>query len=430
MDVAVGGTIAYSRKILSPDPGSWIVGDETLENRDADRNIAQMLDGHLHRLVERTLKLHDHFTFPRTTPPEEHFKKMVKMGWRLDTWGRYHTHVSEEERWKNVDAYFPLNEDGTPVPLQEDFFEKKCRYLDYLLFSKALVPIAKRCIEGMVTNEEIESYGKASGIVKITVTHLSGEKPSDAAIESQDDFDLKRSSFMRRLLRYTFPEFIAYKYDKLKDDEDPSKILSIPATWVVAGNSTGGSGKVHTWDHAAVYLSGHELLPDTLEKLQRFCRDGETEGRRIPRFISHLAKSASIFSFGPPPQSNDTEKEKKKEASSKKRASSRNPPPPPAPKRETPTAEERDLTGTFEGSADVKGDPASQAERSNPPPKGRGGSQSKGKTDEGSKGKGAGRKGKGSKYEKGGQGWHYSATTGWNWEDYDRGWGEWNYWRR
>ena len=48
MNAAVGGTIAHSRKITSPVPGSWIVGDEILENKDADRHIARMLDGHLH----------------------------------------------------------------------------------------------------------------------------------------------------------------------------------------------------------------------------------------------------------------------------------------------------------------------------------------------------------------------------------------------
>ena len=122
----------------------------------------------------------------------------------------------------------------------------------------------------MVTNDEIESYGKTSGIAKINVTHTRGDKPSDASIELQDDFDLKRSSFIRRLLRYTFPEHVAYRYDALKDGEDPSKILSIPATWVVAANATGTTSKIHTWDHAAVYLSGHELLPDTLEKLRKF----------------------------------------------------------------------------------------------------------------------------------------------------------------
>ena len=351
MYVAVGGTVAHSRKIVPPDPGSWVVGDEILENRDADRNIAQMLDGHLHRLLERTLKIHEHFVFPRTTSPEEHFKKMVKMGRRMDTWGRFHSTVPEEERWKNVEDYFPLNEDGTPVPLAEDFFEKRYRYLDYLLSSKILIPIAKRCIEGMVTNEEIESYGKTSGIAKINVTHTKSDKPSDASIELQDDFDLKRSSFIRRLLRYTFPEHVAYKYDALKDGEDPSKILSIPATWVVAANSTGSVSKIHTWDHAAVYLSGHELLPDTLEKLRKFSKHGEEQGQRIPWFISHLASSPSILSLGMQPQHpDDAEKEKqKKEASSKKRASSRNPPTPPAPKREAAAAQDRDPTGASKG---------------------------------------------------------------------------------
>ena len=56
MNAAVGGSIAYSRRIESPVPGSWIVGDEVLENLDTDRNIARMLDGHLHRLLERTFK--------------------------------------------------------------------------------------------------------------------------------------------------------------------------------------------------------------------------------------------------------------------------------------------------------------------------------------------------------------------------------------
>ena len=282
MDVAIGGTVAHSRAIVSPVPRSWIVGDEILENGDADRNIARMLDGHLHRLLERTLRLHEHFMFPRTTAPQEHFKKMVKMGRRMDTWGNFHRNITEDERWNNVEDYFPLNEDGTPVPLAEDFFEKRYRYLDYLLYSKVPIPIAKRRIEGMVTNEEIESYGKTSGIAKINVTHKWGDKPSDASIELQDDFDLKRSSFIRRLLRYTFPEHVAYKYDALKDGEDPSKILSIPATWVVAANSTGNPGKIHTWDHAAVYLSGHEFLPDTLEKLRKFSQHGEEQGRRIP----------------------------------------------------------------------------------------------------------------------------------------------------
>ena len=104
-----------------------------------------------------------------------------------------------------------------------------------------------------------------------------GGQPSDASIEQQDNFDLKRSPFIRRLLRYTFPEHVAYKFDKLKEGEDPSKILSIPATWVVAANAIGNIGKIHTWDHAAVYLSGHEVLPDTLEKLRNFSRGaGET----------------------------------------------------------------------------------------------------------------------------------------------------------
>ena len=183
----------------------------------------------------------------------------------------------------------------------------------------------------MITTEEIESYGKA--IAKITVRHRWAEQPSDASIEQQDNFDMKRSSFNRRLLRYTFPEHVAYKFEAVKDGEDPSKILSIPATWVVAANAIGNISKIHTWDHAAVYLSGHELLPDTLEKLRSFSLHGEEQGRRIPWFISHLATNASILSLGNQPhQAGDTET--KKEAGSKKRASSRNPPTPPTPRRE------------------------------------------------------------------------------------------------
>ena len=283
--------------------------------------------------------------------------KMVKTGRRMDTWGFFHRNVSEEDKWKNVEKYFPLNEDGTPVPLTEDYFDKRYRYLDYLLYSKFLLPIAKRCIEGMITIEEIESYGKASGIAKITVRHRWGEQPSDASIEQQDNFDMKRSSFIRRLLRYTFPEHVAYKFDTLKDGEDPSKILSIPATWVVAANAIGNIGKIHTWDHAAVYLSGHELLPDTLEKLRNFSLHGEEQGRRIPWFISHLATSASILSLGNQPhQAGDTET--RKEAGSKKRASSRNPPTPPTPRREASAAQDRDHSGA---SKVGKGSPRARA---------------------------------------------------------------------
>ena len=200
MNAAVGGSVAYSRRIESPVPGSWIVGDEVLENLDTDGNVARMLDGHLHRILERTFKFTEHFMFPRTVTPEEHYMKMVKTGRRMDTWGFFHRNIPEEERWRDVEKYFPLNEDGTPVPLTEEYFDKRYRYLDYLMYSKFLFPIAKRCIEGMVTIEEIESYGKASGIAKITVRHRWGGQPSDASIEQQDNFGLKRSSFIRRLL--------------------------------------------------------------------------------------------------------------------------------------------------------------------------------------------------------------------------------------
>ena len=158
MNAAVGGSVAYSRRIESPVPCSWIVGDEVLENLDTDGNIARMLDGHLHRILERTFRFTEHFMFPRTVTPEEHYMKMVKTGRRMDTWGFFHRNIPEEERWRDVEKYFPLREDGTPVPLTEEYFDKRYRYLDYLMYSKFLFPIAKRCIEGMVTIEEIESY--------------------------------------------------------------------------------------------------------------------------------------------------------------------------------------------------------------------------------------------------------------------------------
>ena len=265
----------------------------------------------------------------------------------------------------------------------------------------------------MVTTEEIESYGKTSGIAKINTSHKWGEQLSDASIEMQDEFDMRRSSFVRRLLRYTFPEHMAYKYDALKDGEDPSKILSIPATWVVAANSTGNPSKIHTWDHAAVYLSGHEFLPDTLEKLRKFSKHGEEQGRRIPWFSSHLATSASILSLGSQP--GDTEK--KKEAGSQKRASSRNPPTPPAPKREATAPKDRDPSGASKGGRTASDPNPSQAEGSTPQSKRKGGSQSKGK--------GAINKGRGGKYEQGGRGWAHSSSSGWSWEDYDYNRGDW-----
>ena len=402
MNAAVGGSIAYSRRIDSPVPGSWIVGDEILENMDTDGNIARMLDGHLQRTLERTFTFAEHFYFPRTVTPEEHYMKMVKTGRRMDTWGYFHRNIPEEERWRDVEKYFPLREDGTPVPLTEEYFDKRYRYLDYLMFSKFLFPIAKRCIEGMVTIQEIESYGKGSGIEKITVRHRWGGQPSDSSIEQQDNFDLKRSTFVRRLLRYTFPEHVGYKYDKLKEGEDPSKILSIPATWVVAANAIGNIGKIHTWDHAAIYLSGHELLPDTLEKLRNFSLYGEEQGRRIPWFISHLATSASILSLGdnPPPASSTDDG---RGTGSGRRASSRNPPTPPAPSRESNTAQDRDLSGATKGN--------------------------KGKSDSQTKGKSAANRGKGNRYDRDDRGWTYSSSSGWRWEDYEYRRGNRGYWR-
>ena len=402
MNAAVGGSIAYSRRIESPVPGSWIVGDEILENMDTDGNIARMLDGHLQRTLERTFRFAEHFYFPRTVTPEEHYMKMVKTGRRLDTWGYFHRNIPEEERWRDVEKYFPLREDGTPVPLTEEYFDKRYRYLDYLMFSKFLFPIAKRCIEGMITIQEIESYGKGSGIEKITVRHRWGGQPSDSSIEQQDNFDLKRSTFVRRLLRYTFPEHVGYKFDKLKEGEDPSKILSIPATWVIAANAIGNIGKIHTWDHAAIYLSGHELLPDTLEKLRNFSLYGEEQGRRIPWFISHLATSASILSLGdnPPPASSTDDG---RGTGSGRRASSRNPPTPPAPSRESSTTQDRDLSGASKGN--------------------------KGKSDSQNKGKGATNKGKGNRYDRDDRGWTYSSSSGWRWEDYEYRRGNRGYWR-
>ena len=43
---------------MKAEAGNWIVGDEVLENLDTDGNIARMLDGHLHRILERTIQIH------------------------------------------------------------------------------------------------------------------------------------------------------------------------------------------------------------------------------------------------------------------------------------------------------------------------------------------------------------------------------------
>ena len=37
------------------------------------------------------------------------------------------------------------------MPLVEDYLEKKTRYWDYLMHSKIVVPILKKCIEGAIT---------------------------------------------------------------------------------------------------------------------------------------------------------------------------------------------------------------------------------------------------------------------------------------
>ena len=403
---ALDGTAAYCRNVKSPCPGSWIVGDEILDNRDSDRHIAQMLDGHLHKLLERALRLKENICFSDTTSPEEHFKKMVKLGHRLDTWGRYHLkNVSADERWERVNELFPLQKDGTPVPLEESFFEKKNRYYDYLLHSQVVMPLLRRCIEGMITDEEILSFGRESGIVKIGA--VSNDAPTDAEVEAQDQYDSRRSSFMRRLLRYTFPEAVAYKYEKLTDGEDPTKILSIPTHWVVASNTLGGSGKGHVWDHVAVFLSGHPLLEDTREKIQRFSREGEMEKRRIPWFVRHLAENADILSLGPPTSASETDPVGGKPVPTT-RASSRDTPPRTAPRG-------RDGPGHSDGS-----------ERRQLPTGGKGRSSMKGKS--------AGKKG-GGKHEREDRGWYeergwyHSSSSGWRWEDRDYQRGGWDYHR-
>ena len=402
------GTVAYSRKIRPPIPGSWVMGDELLENMDDDTHIARILDGHIYKLIEKAMRMQSNFSFPSTTSPEEYFQKLVKLGHRMDTWGRYHLDVSAEERWEKVEKYFPLTEDGTPVPMTEkDFGDKRFRYLDYVLFSTIIIPIAKRCIEGTITMDEFEAFGKKSDISKFGSQAQSKGETSEAVGRDQEDLEHKRSNFVRRLLRHAFPEVVAYKYNKLREDEDSMKILSIPANWVVSSRAVSGTGKSHIWDHIAVYFSGHDLLPDTRKKIGEFSQESDKSGRKVPWYFTHLLRNVNIMSLGSQPSSSQPAEEEKKD-SSKKRTSSRTPSAPPASKRETQEPEEKPSnTQTAKGS-----NPTDR-------PKGKSAGKAVGK----------GKKGEGSKASGSGREWYQSYRHRWGWDDYDYDWGDRRYWR-
>ena len=135
-------TQAFCRRIRSIVPGNSIFGEETLDNHDGDERVARLLNGRLFKLFERA------------------FSKLAS--------GLYHEDLSEEERWDRVDELVPLGVDGSPVPLEPNFFRKKDRYMAYPIQPGVILSIMVMCfVERNVTTEEINAIGKGSGIQKI-----------------------------------------------------------------------------------------------------------------------------------------------------------------------------------------------------------------------------------------------------------------------
>ena len=245
------GTVAFCRRIRSVREGSNVMGEDTLANHDPDNKIARMLDSRVLHVLEKTLpKFKSGMVFE--VAPEEHYARQVRASRRMDTWGTYHADLTPEQRWERVEELFPLNEDGSQVPLKREFFAKGNRYLDYLMMSDVIVKMVRCCIEGGISHEELISLQyAAAGVTKI----LPGQEATDTTVEAMGELDERRSMFNRRILRYTFPDKIAYKYNALTEDGN-ADILSIPATHVVAAFERAGS-KITIWEHVAMYLSGH-----------------------------------------------------------------------------------------------------------------------------------------------------------------------------
>ena len=237
----------------------------------------------------------------------EHFKHQVKTGkrldaWRvhhsnLDAWGVHHSNLTPDQRWARVDELFTLDQNGAQVPLGPEFFKQNWRYLVYRMTSEYMVHIVKRCIEAGITEEEILAYQHGvSGVSKIS--HLQSEA-ADADIDANDELDARRSQFVRRILRYTYPEKLAYKYCALKEEENAEDILSIPIYLLVACFDRNG-GKSTIWEHVAMYLSGFDIdMTETIKRIGEFFRPGGNYGKlKIPWYFRQIARLAPIQAIG------------------------------------------------------------------------------------------------------------------------------------
>ena len=122
---------------------------------------------------------------------------------------------------------------------------------------------------------------------------------TDADIDANDELDVRRSQFVRRILRYTYPEKMAYKYCALEEGESPEDILSIPIYLLVACFDRNG-GKSTIWEHVTLYLSGFDVdMTETIRRIGEFFRPGGNyEKSRIPWYFRQIARLAPIQAIG------------------------------------------------------------------------------------------------------------------------------------
>ena len=195
--------------------GSVMMGEDTIANHDPDLRIAGMMDSRVLTVLEKTFpKFRTIMVF--TKDPEERYASLVKAARRMDTWGTVHANLTSEQRWEKVDELFRLNEDGSLVQMGRELFAKEERYLDYLFLSEVIFKMVKCCIEGGISYEEVMSLQHTTaGVTKI----LPGQDAPVTTVEAMDILDERRSMFVRRILRYTFPDKAAYKYNALTADD-------------------------------------------------------------------------------------------------------------------------------------------------------------------------------------------------------------------